>query len=115
MVEILMERKRNSRETVFDSLRPRSKELACLGVETEGLPQQVDELTPRRQDCACGAGLQRSHGTHPQAPGGNTSMTTSASSVSENECLNSRCSLSYYLECASVLRTCWTLETKFVW
>ena len=50
--------------------------------------------------------------THPWDPGGDTPVTSSASAVSENECLNSRCSVSCYLECASGSRTCWTLGKK---
>ena len=75
----------------------------------------VDGLIASRQGCAWESGLQRRYDTCLWDPGGDTSVTSSASAVNENECLYSRCSVSCYLECASGSRTCWTLGKKLVW
>lgn len=70
--------------------------------QTKNPSQQVIGWTHSQEAGLClGRWSSRRYDTCLWDPGGDTSVTSSASAVNENECLNSRCSVSCYLECAS--------------
>lgn len=96
-----MKRKRDSREKPVTKLDPRSKELACLRVKTEGLLQEVDGPSYHRNGVVPGDVAFREVMAH-------IHRGKPLTDVSKNECLNFKCSPSLprmYLSVEDLLDT----------